>query len=638
MATRTSKGAGSVGLTPKALILGILLVVINTYWINTFYGGILHSYQSLFSNSAFTLFAVLLVNMLVQRVAPRLALTAAETLAIYIMVLAPPMVSNATHIGYLVTMIPHPFWFANTDNDWANLFLAHIPDWMAVQDEGALRRYYAGESSFLEWQNLRAWLLPLGVWSAFLMVLWFVMMCMNAVLRRQFSEYERLTYPITWLPLDMAREPTKFFTNRLMWLGFGLAMGGELWNGVSALHPSLPSLPIRALDNRITHLFSEKPWNAVGTVLLALHPFAIGLSFFMPLDLAFSSLFFFLFGKVMLVLRAASGMQLEFYLNEQSEGAWIGLGLVALWLGRRHIRHAWRRAFVSKDELDDSMEPMSYRTAFLGMIIGIVLLGLFSAKAGLSPWAFAVFFGLYFLMAIGLTKVRAGLGPPMHEVIFKDPAGTMVAALGTRAIGPRNLTIISYYYWLNRVNTAHPMPNQAEAYRIGEQTRMNGRKLVIAMIVSLAVSVVVAWYAYLGQSYDRGAGIGGGGIAWECFNRLDRWLKLPTEHNIGAVIAMGVGFAATLALSAMKTRFLWWPFHPIGYVIGTGAWGDMSFIWLPVLIGWTLKGILLRAGGLQAYRQARPFFAGLILGDFSAGCLLSIVGLVWRRTMYWIWV
>ena len=629
------------GLTFRVIFIGLILVIINSYWINLFipfYGGILHSYMSLFSNTVFTLLVILLLNPLLARMHPHFALHGSEALAIYIMLIMVSTVGGAPHLSYLAYMLPHPFWFASSENDWSNLFLGHVPDWMTVKNPQVLRGFYEGDSSFWMSQVFNSWIVPLLTWSVFMLVLFFVLMCMNTILRKQFTDYERLTYPITWLPLEMGKNPSRFFANKLMWIGFGIAAGGGLLNGLSHLYPALPSLPIRALDNRITHLFLERPWNAVGTMLIALHPFAIGLSFFMPLDLAFSSLFFFFFGKFVLVLRSALGLQMDFYLDEQSEGAWIGLGLLALWVGRRHLKQVFSAAGRGTGHLDDSKEPMAYKWAIWGIVGGMIFLIIFAIKAGFSLWVFLLFICIYFLMAISLTKVRAGLGPPMHEVIFKDPATTMVSALGTRTIGAKNLTLMSFLYWLNRVNTSHPMPNQLEAFRISEQAQLNSRKLTVVMLAALAVSIVTTWTVYFSHAYERGAGLAGGGIAWECFNRLQRWLNSPTEYNYPAIIAMGTGFGVTLILSALKLRFLWWPFHPIGYVIGTGRWGDLSFIWFPMLLCWALKLGILRYGGLQAYRRAIPFFAGLILGDYSMACLWGIIGWVLKRQMYQIWV
>ena len=80
-----------------------------------------------------------------------------------------------------------------------------------------------------------------------------------------------------------------------------------------------------------------------------------------------------------------------------------------------------------------------------------------------------LFWGVYFAMALGITRVRAELGPPVHTIIYVDPGRTLVATLGTRRIGIANLTITSFFYPLNRCNRAHPMPSQLEAFKLTDR-------------------------------------------------------------------------------------------------------------------------------------------------------------------------
>ena len=640
MKTATQRQAGNTaGVTPRAVAIGLILVVLNAYWLNhVIWRGLLHTYMSLFANTVFTLFLiVVLFHLLLKRVLPRFALYKTEALVIYVMVLMVSTVGGNTNMGYLVYILAHPFWFADAENDWNRLFGGYIPEWFNVQDRSALKGFYEGDSIFLTAPHIMNWLVPFLVWSAFVFVLYFVLICMNAVLRRQFSEHERLSYPIARLPLEIGKNPEAFFKNRLMWIGFSVAGGIEILNGVSYLYPSFPYIPIKPWDN--IHLFPDEPWNALGTMLLSFNPFIIGLSFFMPLDLSFSALFFFFLGKALLVGRRILGWHTGFYLDEQAQGAWIGLGILALWVGRRHLKGVFTHAIGKARTADDLTEPMPYKWAIYGTVAGLIFITLFAYHAGISLWAVLLFFGTYFLMAIGLAKVRAGLGPPLHETIGKDPASTMVAALGTRTIGARNLTLLSFFFWLNRVNTAHPMPNQLEAFHIGRQGGINNRKLLWAMLIALAVGIPWTFFVYLGMAYDLGGGAAFHtvGIGWQNFNLLESRLSSPTEVDSFAMIAMGTGFGVTMLLSALKLRFLWWPLHPIGYVIGTGNWGDMSFIWLPVLFTWVVKSLLLRHGGLRVYRSAIPFFAGLILGDFVVGGIWSLAGIALQTPMYAIW-
>ena len=60
----------------------------------------------------------------------------------------------------------------------------------------------------------------------------------------------------------------------------------------------------------------------------------------------------------------------------------------------------------------------------------------------------------------------------------------------------------------------------------------------------------------------------------------------------------------------------------------------MIHSWSSVLVGWAIKGLIFRLGGLKAYRRGIPFFIGLILGDQIIGCLWSIIGAVFGIPTY----
>jgi len=64
----------------------------------------------------------------------------------------------------------------------------------------------------------------------------------------------------------------------------------------------------------------------------------------------------------------------------------------------------------------------------------------------------------------------------------------------------------------------------------------------------------------------------------------------------------------------MRFRFLWWPFHPIGYVMTNLRW-ILYWIWFSFFIGWLFKAVVMRYGGVSGYRRFMPFFVGLIIGE-----------------------
>ena len=69
------------------------------------------------------------------------------------------------------------------------------------------------------------------------------------------------------------------------------------------------------------------------------------------------------------------------------------------------------------------------------------------------------------------------------------------------------------------------------------------------------------------------------------------------------------------------------PLHPIGFAVGPAI--PVRDVILPIFMAWFIKSITLRVGGIQAYRAARPFFVGMILGHFVGAGISFLVDMVW---------
>jgi hypothetical protein len=265
----------------------------------------------------------------------------------------------------------------------------------------------------------------------------------------------------------------------------------------------------------------------------------------------------------------------------------------------------------------------------------------FCVRAGMSLWLPPVYFGFFFLLSIGITRIRAELGPPAHELNWVNPEAVMVAIFGTTALGTQNLTALSYMFWFNRGYRSHPMPHQLEGMKIGRETRMEPRRLLAAMLIACVVGVFAAFWALLAVFCKNGQATANihaytTGIGSEAFNRLSDWTKNPRPTDAVALSWMGLGFGFTVFLMAMKSRFIWWPFHPAGYALANSY--ALEYWWMTLLIGWLIKTIIVRYGGIKGYRRALPFFLGLILGDYVAASMWSIVGWALGMSVYRVFI
>jgi hypothetical protein len=86
------------------------------------------------------------------------------------------------------------------------------------------------------------------------------------------------------------------------------------------------------------------------------------------------------------------------------------------------------------------------------------------------------------------------------------------------------------------------------------------------------------------------------------------------------------GAILTAVLSVLRLRYVGWPLHPIGYLLVYSY--AMHTIWFSIFVGWLAKVLVVRFGGGQMFRSARPFFIGLIFGEAGAAALWMLVSLV----------
>ena len=641
----TSSQVSAHGVTIKSILIAVILIPINCYWIIEMevirYSG--HPVTiSLFFNVIFSLFVVIGFNQLLHRFLPRLALVQSELVMVYLMLSIASGITGHDMLEILVPMLGHAFRFATPENEWQQLFLPFLPEWLTVSNSKLLQGYYEGDLPLYTFETLLGWATPVLWWTAFISVLVFGMLCINVIVRKQWIAYEKLSYPIIHLPLHLTETPSnRLFQNKLMWLGFGVAGGLALWNGVSFLYPFLPELRTRIQSYQV---FTESPWNAMGRIPFSLYPFAIGLGFFIPLDLSFSCWFFFWYWRLMRVAGAAFGFRNlpRFpYTNEQASGGYLALCVLAIWASRRHLLQIGRALFRRNNSQEDENEPISYRTAILGLIAAMVFLVIFCYYGGANIGIMLAFFVIYYMISIAITRMRAELGTPVHDLHYSGPDQILTRVVGTRRLGRDNLVMFSMFWFINRAYRSHPMPHQLEGFKIMERTNMTMRRIVFALMLAAVLGALAGFWALIDRGYQLGMEVRASSPSLSAFGiepyrRLTGWLQSPTDTLIPESLFTGFGFLMTTVLMLFRMRFVWWPFHPAGFAIST-SWG-MHVTWGCLFMSWLIKLIILKYGGPVRYRKVAPFFLGLILGEFTVGSVWTIIGIVAGMPTYGFWV
>ena len=634
------------GVTLRAILVGLFLLPINSYWI--FMSEIIR-YQghpttiSLFYSCIFNLVVLILVNGLIRRIAPRYVFSQSELITIYVMLNIGAALVGHDSIQILVSMMPYATYMATPENKWGKLFENRLPDWLMVKDPVAIKHFYQGGGSFLSPENLQAWIVPVLWWSAFIIVLGVMFLAMNVLLRKQWTEREKLSYPLVQLPLDMTVEGAPLFKDKLLWYGFAIAASIDIWNGLATLYPAIPMIPIKLEGQE--RFFTTRPWNNIGWLPVQFYPFGIGLGMLLPVDLLFSCWFFFWFWKIERILTAALGfdtIQNMPFINEQSFGAYMGICVFAIMVSRRHFIDLCKHFIGLKKDMDDEDEPISYNSAMRLILLGGLFLLVFSWKAGLSPLLIVPFFLIFFAMSVAVTRMRAELGPPAHDLHAGGPDRVLASLLGPKVLGPSNQSVFSMFFWFNRAYRSHPMPFQLEGFKMAERTRTSYRGMFVAICIATVFGTFIAFYVILALLYKNGAASSTLGppnvpliFGSEPWNRMETWVKSPAAPDTNTGIGIAVGFATTIFLNSLRMKMAWFPFHPVGFAVSS-SW-SMHRLWLPMFIAWVVKLVMLRYGGLKLYRRALPFFLGIILGECVLGSFWTIWGIIFHVPSYAFW-
>ena len=414
-----------------------------------------------------------------------------------------------------------------------------------------------------------------------------------------------------------------FFRNRLMWMGFAVPTVLHAFNSLHQLWPGVPEMRIR--DVPVDKGLTARPWNAARPVSIWFYPMAVGLSYLLSRDISFSLWFFYFVGKLEAVLGSAVGLAgggsnslAGFpFIEEQGSGALLLLALGSLWVGRKHLARLWQAATRGAHaEKDDLLSPA---VAVWGLGVGLALVVAWWQMAGMSPKASLGYFAIFFLYAIGLTRLvceggTVWIGTPV------DPRMVLRNVLGVPGLGPRDWNMLGYLRFLTMDWRCLMMPNVMSSLKFLETDELRPRGMVAAMMLGITTTTVVSFLTVIFMAYTTsGGGIGLSswryvGVPQEPFQITGQFLMNRSGPMYMKVGFMGVGGLVMVALQALRTRFLWWPLHPLGYpMAGTFAMRNM---WFSTFVAWTIKSVTLRYGGIPVYERSRPFFLGLILGDF----------------------
>lgn len=652
-------------LSPRALVVGLLCVVLTCFVVSyaeLLVGKIQIGFLQLPPVLVGMLVLLLGVQAILTRFSERLRLKTHELFTVYVMMLFSAMVSSRGLLQKLIPLLIVPNYMATSENGWKRLFWSHIPKFLVPwnpdgdpKQEVSSRFYEAlrpGET--LPWQ---LWIVPLILWGIFVALMFGAFLCLAVILRRQWVDNEKLTFPLVQLPLEMIRgdagasvggRPSigmggNFLRNPLTWLGFALP---AIMFGIKGLHQWYPSIPDATTDVDLNSFFVTPPYNSMGFFHVYLSFAAIGFFYLLPTDLLFSLWFFFLLGKVQEVTAASLGYEPETmpmygcktFMGYQIIGCYVVLVGYMFYAARPHLARVWHAAtrFRSRPQIEQEDELLSYRTAFWGLVVCVLLSAAWMTLVGMAYWlALFEIVVLLFVIALVMARSTSESGMLMTETSFR-PIDIFRMVGDVRNLGGANLTGLAFLdgLWM-RDQRGLILTGFLDSMKFADGVRVKRRSLGGVFFLTLVVAIAVSGYLHISMPYKYGA-VQMYGYVYQA-NPVWAFNDAATVLNgsrpalpFWATLNFMVGVLVTFLMTTLRTRLMWFPFHPLGFAL-SGCWTMMVF-WFGCFMAWLLKVLILRYGGMKIYARARPFFLGMVLGEFTMAVLFTLPALYNRFT------
>ena len=236
----------------------------------------------------FLLFVLLLtLHLVLGRCRREWAFTRGELITIFTMMAVGAAIPTKGVVSMLLPSSRARCNYASPENQWAAQVHPLLPRWILVDDPQAVIDFYEGGGA-IPWTH---WLPPLLAWLAFYMALYLTLLCISAILRRQWVQYERLAYPLAQVPLAMLDEGTEDRLLKTIFQELGHVGSFAipfLLTSLGALHHYFPQVAVPGLSTAVQPIAGGR------SLQLNIHFLMLGLAYFINLNIGLSLWLFYL--------------------------------------------------------------------------------------------------------------------------------------------------------------------------------------------------------------------------------------------------------------------------------------------------------------------------------------------------------
>ncbi|MCZ7646369.1 MAG: hypothetical protein M5U26_13975 [Planctomycetota bacterium] len=611
---------------------------------------------------------ILAINACALLLKAKLGLTRADLTLIFVMTAVVYAIPGVGFWAFWSTGVTAGNFHASAENNWATLVHPYLTPGLFPIDPTdpndpaprPVEWFYTGlpPGKTIPWA---AWVQPYLLWLIVVICMYGIWFSVSALLHRRWSEQERLPFPMAQVPEamlagteDPSGQAKGFLSHPLARWGIILTFLLHSFNALNSYIPNVPEIRLMNWNMHAKYL-TELPWSAMGPLHIHWYPSIVGLTYLLSLEVAFSLWIFYILQKVLnMTFSTTYGLS---SMNESyhAQGAGGLLMLVVLGFGaaRTELSLTFRQALglAPYERRPGEVHPRYLWGVFVLGFLGAVI---WLSCVGVSWYWAAAIVCLFILVMTGLSRLIAEAG--VFSMQFANfPIKMLSAAVPPTVLGGKNVVMLTVW---DRMFSADwyrlvPMPHIMNCLHLSRGAGLRMTHALGGMILGVGVMLIVSFGSFLNLAYTQG---GVNGFGWffnpypsDEYGRIAKTMsKVKSFEKKEAEAAekgkeipyadrpdearrdwkmvgwMGVGGAVLAAFTVARRFFFWWP-HPAGYVLWMA--GTIDRLWFAFFLGWLLKWMVSKFGGMKVYNESRNFFIGMVVGEAVAAVVWSLVAI-----------
>lgn len=506
---------------------------------------------------------------------------------------------------------------------------------------------------------LRSWWPVIRFWGGLALLMGLAVVCVVVIVQPQWKN-ELLPYPTAYFVREFAeRDPNRSLPHvagsRLFWYGFAVVLALHLINGLQAWFPQSVKIPLTFDFVPLNTLFPVASWEILHFLLRpTVVPTVVAFTFFLSTQVSFSvgispvvyaMVFSVLVHNGIAVSNNATGLH---NFPMMRFGAYLGSAVMVFYIGRRYYLAVLSSAFLlRRHEEAPRMAVWATRVLVVSVLGALVLLQGNGLDWQLGVVAIATVLVCFLIM----TRINAETGIFFNQPSWM-PVMVMTAVFGMQSLGP---TAFFMLFMLSMVFSfdlrESIMPFVANGLHMA--TRRERRLPTFRVVAVVGAVVLLGFVASLGATLyfqyrhglnfaDAFATKGAAPMPMDkmtaAVSELSAYGELNASvdvsgfgrlgsmrPNMASVGWIAIGVVLVVVCSALRTRYAWWPIHPVLFLVW-GTYFPCKYLGFSILLGWALKTLVVRFAGAKGYHAVKPVMFGVIAGELSAGLFWIIVG------------